>query len=135
MTKPNDSCWTDSFAAETKTRNFNEDDNPTSRLSGESFPKPKKRSPDQLYVMMQYETPTANVFPFHKYKDFFNWTWTDRHDADIFRPKVYFVEHGATFETFQTEQKWRPFDPDSLDREKVKLIYLKKEVIMCKVGA
>ena len=93
-----------------------------------SFEKPVRAHSDQLFIMMRYETPTANVFPYEDYKGFFNWTWSNRFDADVYVPNSYFAPVDQEFEMYNRNHDWISFQTGSYNVTKLRQDYFEKEV-------
>jgi alpha-1,3-fucosyltransferase len=51
-----------------------------------AFGKPEKRSPGQVYIFSNQESPVHTPSFIKHYNDFYNWTMTYRLDSDVFRP-------------------------------------------------
>ncbi|KAG5676245.1 hypothetical protein PVAND_006094 [Polypedilum vanderplanki] len=93
-------------------------------------PLPTVRSPDQLYIFVSLESPTAVIDDLTKYKDFYNLTMTYRLDSDIE------FDYGKVI-SIDTEKviapsknpNWHDIDEDFYDEKLMEMFKKKKSNI------
>ena len=94
------------------------------------LPNPKKRKPNQFYMMFLMESPLNDHFPYDIFENYFNWTMTYRKNSDFYRPYGWIAPKNWTFHypNRSAQENWSQYPIPSTLEVKIPNIKDKKPV-------